>query len=219
MESLNLKPPAITDSAVAGEAAKTRQQLEQLIKKVNTSSFDIGELLHIIKKNSYYTEFVTFQEYIKTLDIKPRKAQYLRRIAQVADELGIPRAKYEPLGTAKMREITSLDTGATWVNPETKEELPIKDFIYGFIEKGETMGLEEIKAHVKTLKGLVGAEAMGWVHLYMKQIAIDNTVKPALDLAKAQIGSVSKDDEGMSQDASDGQAAEAIFADYLSGSK
>jgi hypothetical protein len=44
---------------------------------------------------------------------------------------------------------------------------------------------------------------------------MDNTVRPALELAKNAIGSVGKDDEGVSQDASDGAALEAITAEFL----
>jgi hypothetical protein len=215
MEVFNQPVPQIVGPVVAGEAAKTRKQLEQLIKKVNSSAFDIAELLHKIKKNGYYEGFTTFQEYVRTLEIKPRKAQYLRRIAEVMDVMGIAREKYEPLGVAKLREITSLNMDDTWVNPETKEETPIKAFIQGFIDKGADMTLDEIKNHVKTLKGLVGEDAMGWLHLYMKQMAIDQVVRPALDLAKAQIGSVGKDDEGISKDASDGAAAEVVFVAFL----
>jgi hypothetical protein len=207
--------PAIVGQAVAGESAKVRQQLEQLIQKVNSSAFDIAELLHTIKKNSYYEGYTTFQEYTKTLEIKPRKAQYLRRIAEVMDIMEFKRAQYEPLGIAKLREITSLNVEGTWVNPETEVETPIKVFIQGFIEKGQDMTLEEIKNHVKTLKGLVGAEAMGWLHLYMKEQAIIQVARPALNLAKAIIGSVGKDDEGISKDASDGAAAESVFAAFL----
>jgi hypothetical protein len=213
MEPL-LNPPAIHGPIVPGEAAKVRQQLEQLIKKVNKSAFDIGDLLHIIKKNGYYEGFNTFMEYVKTLEIKPRKAQYLTRISEVMDNMAIPREKYEPLGVARMREITSLDVNGTWVNPETKQETPIKAFVQGFIDKGDEMPLEEVKQHVRTLKGLVGENAMGWLHLYMKQLAIDNVAKPALEKAKMLIGSVGKDDEGVSKDASDGQAAEVIFASF-----
>lgn len=215
MEIFKQPVPQIVGPVVAGEAAKVRKQLEQLIKKVNSSAFDIAQLLHTIKKNGYYDGFTTFQEYVKTLEIKPRKAQYLRRIAEVMDTMGIPRETYEPLGVAKLREITSLNLDDTWVNPETKEETPMKAFIQGFVEKGGTMSLDEIKNHVKTLKGLVGEDAMGWLHLYMKQMAIDQVARPALDLAKAQIGSVGKDDEGISRDASDGAAAEVVFVAFL----
>lgn len=207
--------PQFVGQKVAGESAKVRKQLEQLIKKVNSSAFDIAELLHTIKKNGYYEGFTTFQEYTKTLALKPRKAQYLRRIAEVMEEVNIPREKYEPLGIAKLREITSLNVNDTWINPETKEETPIRTFIENFIEKGPDINLEEIKGYVKTLKGLVGPEAMGWLHLYMKEQAIEQVARPALELAKAKIGSVSKDDEGMSKNASDGSAAESIFAAFL----
>jgi hypothetical protein len=207
----------IVGQKIAGESAKVRKQLQQLIQKVNSSAFDIADLLWTIKKNGFYEGYTTFTEFTATLDLKPRKAQYLTKIAAVMDEVGIPREKFEPLGTAKLREITSLDVNDTWVNPETKEETPIKAFVKGFVEKGKDMTLEEIKEHVRTLKGLVGVEAMGWLHLYMKQSALDNVARPALELAKAKIGSVGKDGEGVSKDASDGAAAEAIFADFLSG--
>jgi len=133
----------------------------------------------------------------------------------VMEALEIPRVKYEPLGIAKLREITSLNIDETWTNPETKAQTPIKAFVQGFVEQGDNLSLEEIKQHVKTLKGLVGEEAMGWLHLYMKQIAIDQVARPALELAKAQIGSVAKDDEGVSKDATDGRAAEVIFVSFL----
>jgi len=207
--------PAIIGQQVAGEAAKVRKELEQLISKVNTSAYDIGELLHKIKKNGYYDGFVTFQEYVKTLQIKPRKAQYLRRIAEVMDIMEVPREKYEPLGIAKLREITSLDVNGTWTNPDTQVEISLKTFITAFIEKGEEMNLEDIKLHVQTLKGLADEDAMGWVNLYMKKMAIEQVVRPALDMAKMMIGSVGKDDEGVSKDASDGAAAEVVFVSFL----
>ena len=215
MEQLIPKVPVIVGQKVAGESAKIRKQLEQLIRKVNSSAFEIADLLHTIKKNGFYEGFTTFTDFVKTLEIKPRKAQYLRRIAEVMDEMQIAREKYEPLGIAKLREITSLNLGDTWINPESKEETPIKAFVAAFVDKGKEMTLDEIKNHVKTLKGLTGSEAMAFVHLYMKQMAIDQVVRPALDLAKAQIGSVSKDDEGISHDASDGAAAEVVFVAFL----
>jgi hypothetical protein len=44
---------------------------------------------------------------------------------------------------------------------------------------------------------------------------LDNVVRPALDLAKANLGSAGKDDEGISFDASDGRALETIGVAYL----
>ena len=217
MDTVVMNVPAIVGQQVAGESVKVRKQLEQLIKKINSSAFDIADLLHAVKKNGYYEGFATFAEYLKTLEIKQRKAQYLERICSVMEEMGIAREKYEPLGVSKLREITSLDVNGTWINPETKEETPFKAFIKGFVEKGADMTLEEIQEHVRTLKGLIGENALTWIHLRVTQIALDNTVRPALELAKAKIGSVGKDDEGISKDATDGAAVEMICADFLAG--
>jgi hypothetical protein len=149
------------------------------------------------------------------LPIKLRKLQYLRRIAEVADALSIPREKYEPVGVAKLREITSLDLDGVWKNPENGQEIPFKDFITGFIEKGKEMPLDDIKRNVKTLKGLTGENDIIVIHFGVKQSVLDNVVRPALDLAKANLGSAGKDDEGISFDASDGRALETIGVAYL----
>lgn len=205
----------IVGDAVPGEAKKTRKTLEQLIKKVNSSAFDIGELLYTIKKNGWYEGYNTFTDYTNTLEIKPRKAQYLRRMVEVMTVLNIPREKYEPLGIAKLREVTSLDPSGTWVNPETGDETPISDFIEGFVEKGHTMSLDEVKTHVKTLKGLTGDDNLEWLHIYAKKSALDNVIRPALEKMKMLIGSVGKDDDGNSLDASDSAALEKICAGFL----
>lgn len=217
MESLNVvTPTVIVGEAVAGSAAKARKQLEKLISDVNKSSFDIGDLLHLIKKNGYYDGYTTFQEYQASLDIKPRKAQYLRRISEVMEAVGITREKYEPLGIAKLREITSLKPEESWTDPETGNQIPMKEFIVGLVEKGAEMDLEDdIKKHVRTLKGLVGENDLVFLNLSVKRSVMDNTVRPALELAKNAIGSVGKDDEGISQDASDGAALEALAVEFL----
>src|ERR1700748_1545354 len=94
----------IVGAAIAGEAAKTRTQLESLISQANKSAFDIAVLAHSVKKNGYYTPYTTFQEYSATLDIKPRKLQYLARMASVMETVGIDRTVYEPVGLSKLRE-------------------------------------------------------------------------------------------------------------------
>jgi hypothetical protein len=209
------EPTVIVGQQVSGEAAKTRKALEQLITKINTSAFDIAELLYVVKTNGYYEGYPTFAEYTKTLSLKPRKSQYLCRIVEVMNAIGAVRKKYEPLGVAKLREITSLDVDGEWVNPETGDKTPLKDFIEGFIEKGKDLTLEEIKQHVRTLKGLIGDNNIIFLHLSVKQSVLDNTVRPALELAKMQYGSTGKDDEGISKDATDGQALEVVCVDFL----
>jgi hypothetical protein len=210
-----LNPPAIHGPVIPGEAQKTRKQLEKVINLANSSMFDIGELLFKIKKNGYYEGFDSFPKYLKSLNFKYRRLEYLTKMVECMDAVGIERAKYEPLGIAKLRLITSLNPNEDWVNPETKEVTPIKAFIEGFVEQGDNMTWDEINKHVKTLKGEVGDDAMGWVHIYAKQLAIDNVIKPAFEKMKMLIGSVAKDDDGNSKDASDGSALEKICVNFL----
>jgi hypothetical protein len=77
------------------------------------------------------------------------------------------------------------------------------------------MSLETIKQHVRTLKGLTGENNLVTLHISVKQSALENVIRPALDLAKAQIGSVGKDSEGISYDAGDGRALEVIAINFL----
>ena len=54
-----------------------------------------------------------------------------------------------------------------------------------------------------------------WWNVPFTRSAFENTITPALELAKANIGSVSKDEEGISIDASDSKAIEMIAVEYL----
>ena len=131
------------------------------------------------------------------------------------DQVGIKRTEYEPVGIAKLREITSLTPGEVWKNPETSAETPITVFIQGMVEGHKDLSLETIKGHVKTLKGLTEENELVWLQFYIKKSVLDNVLRPALELAKAHIGSVGKDDEGISQDATDGSAIEVIAIEYM----
>lgn len=207
----------ISGEIVAGESAKTRALLVTLISSVNKSTFDIAELLYKVKKNGYYTaEHSTFKEYTESLDIKARKAQYLTRIVEVMDDVGVPRAQYEKLGVAKLREITSLDPNAVYKNPVSDDvPIPMKDFILDFVHHGVDTDLDDIKKHVRTLKGFVGANDIEWRNIPFLRSVLEATIDPAIELARANIGSVGKDDEGISQDASDASCIEIWAAEYL----
>lgn len=213
----------IVGEAVAGEAAQVRGQLEALIENVNKSNFDIADLCYKVKSKGYYAPYSTFQEYYSTLNIKARKIQYLTRMAEVMDIVGKTRAEYEPLGVGRLREITSLDPNGTWTNPVTKEELPVKEFILGFLEKnkdtGDYLDIDDLKSHVRTLKGLVGDNDLTWRNLCMTRLVAENTWDPAVVMAKNYLGSVGKDEEGISKDASDGAAAEVLAIEYLNDPK
>jgi hypothetical protein len=214
-------PIVIVDSAIAGEAIETRHQLEQVISSMNRSKFDIAELLLKIKRKGYYAPYATFDEFRTSLKIKKRTSQYLTKMAAVMEEVGIPRSQYEPLGVSRLRDITSLEPTDIWTNPISGAKTPMRDFIIGFVEyrhevTGDFIDPELLKRNVRTLKGFVGENDFEFFTFSFQRSTLETVVRPALELAKAHLGSVKKDDEGISQDATDSSAAVAIFADYLS---
>jgi hypothetical protein len=207
----------IVGEAQSGRAAAALKAVESLIANMAHSTFDLAEHLFEVKSNQYYASLghATFKEYTSTLEIKPRKAQYVVRMAEVMSIVGIPREQYEPVGIAKLREITSLTPEDIYVHPETKEEKPMGDFIRTFVETAHEMSLEQIKQLVKTLKGLDGENELIFVPFYIKKIVNEQTVQPALEKMKRQIGSVGRDEEGNAIDPSNGQALEAMSANCL----
>lgn len=205
----------VIGEVVAGESARLRAELETLVNNSNRSKFDIAETAYRVKRTGDYGEFTTFKEYSKTLNIKPQTIRYLTRIAEVMDRVGIYRNQYEQIGIAKLREITSLEPGEVWRHPETNEETPITEFIVGLVQRGATLGIKEIQQYVRTLKGFTGENDLCYETLCMTRSVLENTWQPAMRLAKLNIGTVKKDDEGVSQEASDGAAAEALASCYL----
>jgi hypothetical protein len=213
----------IAGEAQAGESAEVRQELENLIHTINTSTFDVAELLHKVKSKHYYQTygFNTFLEYVAELEIKTRKAQYLVRIVDIMEQVRIDREDYQPIGIAKLREITSLDVTdsdgdpAVYDDPEKGETHLMSDIIKGLISKAPEMSLGEIKKYVKILKGFVGDNDIVWLNICVNSQALSETINPALALAKQNLGTASLNDEGVAQDYSDGKALEIIAVEYL----
>ncbi len=207
-----LEPAAIVGEAEAGQASKVRKQLQNLIKGVNTSTFDIMDLLHEIKTKKYYhPKYATFIEWAKTLDMKVTKAYYLVRIKENMLLASISREKYEPVGIAKLRVIASIDL----IDSENRVKQDAVNKVNEIVETATVTEADAIKTAVDTYNGHVGEEAFEWINIKIKKSA-KNVVRQALDLVKAQIGSVGTDGDGKSKDASDGSALEKLAADYLS---
>jgi hypothetical protein len=204
----------LVGEAIAGQAAQTRKRLEDLVTNTNRAAFDIGELAYQVKRNGDYAGHTTFADYAKTLDIKLQRLRYLSRIAEVFEAVGIPRNRYECLGLAKCRAITSLNPDDIWVNPQTSEQTPVRDFITEFAEQGSDLTLEKIQEHVRVLKGLTGENDITWLNLPFLRSVIDNVINPTVELTRCNIGSVSKDDEGISQDASVSKCIEVWAVEY-----
>jgi hypothetical protein len=196
----------IVGEAEAGQAAKVRKQLNALIKNLGTSTFDIMDLLHQIKEQKLFSpKYNTFAEFAKTLDLKVTKSYYLVKIREVMNAAGVPRETYEPIGLSKLRAISRLDV-------TKEEELAL---VKGLVVEAPNQPLENIKALVAAGQGLTGEDSLVWLNISLKHSARE-VVRKAIAAAKKDIGSVSKDDEGISKDATDGAAIEAIALDFLS---
>jgi hypothetical protein len=197
----------------AGEAAQARAELAEAIGQLHIDTFGVARLLLKVQRGRFYTE-PTWQEFIKTLDLKPRKAEYLVKMADTMDVVGIPKEEYEPVGLTKLREITRLDPTKTYTNPVTNETTPMGDWIKGLVEIAPTKTLEEVQQSVRTLMGEVGENDKVWHNFYLLRTVDENAVKPALDKAKANIGQVGQDKDGAAIEPTDSAALEVVCVTY-----
>lgn len=207
----------IVGEAVSGERAEVQKALKKCIKLLNTSTFDIAELLFKTKSKHLYTE-PTFADFVKTLDIKPRRAQYLETLAEVMSAANITRAEYEPIGVTKLRVITRLDPAATYTNPDTNVAEPMVDYIVGLVElatQHPEKTADDLEQSVRVLMGETGDNDMTWLNIRLLRLTKENIVDKAFEKAAINIGSVATDAEGVEQDASDGRKLEIICAEYL----
>jgi hypothetical protein len=208
---------AIHGEAVAGDAYVLRQELEALLTNLERSKLDIAIYLYKIKSEKYYNGygFDTFKEYTRSIGIKDSKADYLPNIIEVMLEVECERKEYEPLGIAKLREITSLDPKGNYLDPVTKSLIPMRNFILQFVDEGTKMTLKEIQQHVRTLKGLIGDDELVYETLCFKKSVRDNVWKKAIEAARMIIGAIGRDENGDAVMASNGRCAEVIAAAYL----
>ena len=209
-QSIGVAIAPIVGEVNAGQAAQVRKQLTNLIKNVNTSNFDIMDLLHTIKTAKFYQpKYDSFIDFAKTLDMKVTKAYYLVRIKENMLTAGVPRATYEPLGIAKLRIIAMIDL--------IDAENHVIQAGVAKVNELVTSGLEpaDLKLAVDEYAGNVGEEAFEWLNIKLKKSA-KTIVRQAFELVKMQLGSVGKDVDGNHIDASDGRALEMICADFLS---
>jgi len=214
-------PAPIVGEAVAGQATKVLAQIYDIIKDTNKHTFDLGELLYEAKKNKYFLKlgFDTFGDYGKSLDLKITKLYYL---AETMEGAGVPRAKYEPLGTAKLRLIAKINLfdkeGKAIMYPSQNpdDDLTMAECVKGLVEKAKNLSLEEVQQIVEKLRGKTGDDAIVWLNIGITKAARE-IVRKAIEIMKLCIGTVAQDEDGKHVDASDGRAIELICADYLSG--
>lgn len=215
---------AIHGETVAGRAAEVRSQLEALAKRGNKLDLDRAVLLTESKRNRYWEEdFESYGDYTQQVaGLKERAALYLVSIVEGTETLGIPLARIEHLETSKLREIFSLDPNGFYVNNEEMRTEPLHEHIARLLTEIDThktspiLSQDEVKAQVKKLKGLVGVNDL--VSMTKAKVTADckaNVTDPAVALAKQNIGSTRRDNEGDAVEPSDGAAWEVIAANYL----
>jgi len=212
---MNETPIEIVGEAVAGEATQTLKLVKALIKGLSSNTFDLADALHRVKKNKWYApKFSTFTEYIGTIDLRSSKGHYLVRIAQTMEDVGIPRTEYEPLGIAKLRAICRLDLTDENGNGKMYEGKPAVEVIKDLISQAPEYSPEAVDETVKKLQGLMGDDARVWQNVSLT-VAQRKKWQEAVKLAKLNIGSVGKDEEGNYKDASEGACMEVIAASYI----
>lgn len=203
---------AIYGEAEAGQAVKVRKQINNLIKGINTSTFDLMDALHEVKTKQFYLpKFETFIDYVKSLDLKVAKAYYLVQIKTNMLLAGVTREVYEPVGISKLRTMAEIPL----VDQENNVKPAAVEKVKAMIAGAATKTGDELKIEVDEFNGNVGEDAFEWMNLKIKKAA-KAVIRQALDLIKLKIGSVGKNGDGVAKDASDGSALEKMSLDYLS---
>jgi len=215
--------PAIIGEAGAGQeaarSAEVLKKLESLTKGIEKETFDIAEPLAEVREQRYFElwNYETFWAYAAAaLGIGKRQAQYLLRIVAVSEIMGIPRAKYENLGISKVKEIFSLDPHGFFTNHAAATNEPLHEHIAKLLDSASAMSFEDIKAEVARLKGMDKENSLVWIRTKMTKSAKENVYDKAVELARAQLGSAGRDEEGTAVEYSEGAALEVICSDFLS---
>jgi hypothetical protein len=208
----------IKGEAVAGRAATVRRQMLVLAGDLNRNTFDIAVLANEAQSNKYWRQwgFESLGDYgERELGIKERKLQYLARIVRVCAEVGVERTDYEPVKVTKLRSITSLDPDSTYFNLETNQHEDMAEHIVDLIAEAPELTSAEVDAKVAALMGLTGDNAMLTRSYRASKSAYENTIDPALELMRKNLGSKSRDEGGKAVEYTDGVCFEYICQAYL----
>ena len=175
-------------------------------------------MLYEAQENNYPAQwgYTSTLEYgAKELGLKERKVQYLTRTVKVCRAVGLTRAQYEPAGTSKLREITTLNPEGSYFNNAEHTSEPLDDHIVRLILDSDTMTVEQVKEEVLRLKGQVGKDRR-----VMRSYSTDittwtNVISEAIEKARKYLGSKGRDAEGNAVEYSEGECYECICASFL----
>jgi hypothetical protein len=205
----------IIGDADVSRATFVRRKITNLVKAANAQTFDLAELFFESKKQQYFAQwgFESFSSYGKQIakdyNFKWTKIYYLTRIMENMDAAKLERSQYEQVGMLKLRAISRLKPDARF------NGVPVSILIRELTLKAGQMSVEGVQFEVDKIMGLTEDESMSWLNIKVKKMAKDNTIMPALALAKKHVGSVGQDEEGHAIDASGGRCLELICSDFL----
>ena len=217
MEINPSNPTAVYDTAVAGQSATLRKHMRTLASDLSKHTFDLAEAFLQAQETRCYAEwgFESLGDYAELeLGVKPRKAQYLARIAKVCRDCGVARKDYEPVGVTKLREITRLDPTISYYNAEEKHHEPLVDHIVRLIAEAPELSLVEIELEVARLQGMTGDNAMVMRAFKVTLSCWENVIAPCLESIRRRLGSAGRDGTGAAKEYTDGNCYEALCAEY-----
>lgn len=204
----------IVGDADVSRATFVRRKITNLVKAANAQTFDLAELFFESKKQQYFAQwgFESFSSYGKQIakdyNFKWTKIYYLTRIMENMDAAKLERSQYEQVGMLKLRAISRLKPDAEF------NGVPVSILIRELTLKAGQMSVEEVQFEVDKIMGLTEDESMSWLNIKVKKMAKDNTIMPALALAKKHM-TQTQDDEGNYIEATDGRALEMVAANFL----
>ena len=208
----------IVGEAIAGRSAQVRKELARMVSSMSVSTFDMIMLLAEAQEKGYAQQwgFSSLVEYgAKELGLKKRKTQYLSRIGQVTQLVGLKRNQYESCGVSKLREITVLDPEGSYWNKETHANEDLAEHIVRLTLDCDKMTVEQVHDEVLRLQGRTGPDRPVTRSTSYPRSVWENIIKPARELARRLLGSSGRDAEGFAKEYSDGACDEVIHAAFL----
>ena len=217
MEKLN--PQVIVGDAVAGQSALLRKRMRLLAGDLVRHTFDLAEAFLLAQETRCYAEwgFESLPEYAEVeLGVKPRKAQYLSRIAKVMRDCGLKRADYEGAGLTNLRAISTLDPKGTYYNREEKQHESLVDHIVDLVASAPELSTQGVEERVAHLKGLDGENALVTKSYTVTKSCYENTIKRCFESIRMRLGSAGRDGTGAAKEYNDGAVVECLAAEYNS---
>ena len=122
--------PEVMEAGEQPRAEVVKQELQKVSKSVKENFISLAELLYEAWANQYHKDYgyTNFNDFTATLDLNPRKANWLVSITRTLHRLGIPWSNVEEIGWRKLGTISPVldSTNYTEMLEEARENsLPV----------------------------------------------------------------------------------------------